>query len=228
MVHCYKSLWLHQFIGFESCSYYGLVCVCAIPTYRVNWPYDNFNRCVVMMCSDSKFPEIISVKFSRVVHIILTHNILKVVLSSSIASFIHLNVDDVSWLIDDLLVSSGQFCTDHIRSKNSCQYLYAIQHDITMITCCINCRRYPPSILHSAAVCAQDVRYTLVNGEHSLIGSCHRISHHLCLLVCCVERYHSSILPPCDSGSRPTSGGRGEGPGSLTIHQWSSSGHSWN
>jgi len=63
-------------------------------------------------------------------------------------------------------------------------------YDITVITYCINCRRCPSSILHSAAVCAKDVGYTLVSGEHSLIGSCHRISHHLCLLVCCIYSYY--------------------------------------
>ena len=105
---------------------------------------------------------------------------------------------------------------------------YCCRDSEQVLTCYLNCSRCSSGIPHSAAVCAKDVSYTLVNGEHSLIGSCHRISHHLCLLVCCIESYHSPILPPSDSGSRSTSGGTGEGSGSLTIHQYSSCGCSWN
>ena len=101
---------------------------------------------------------------------------------------------------------------------------YCCRDHEQVLTCGFNYSRCPSGVPHSTAVCAKDVSYTLVNGEHSLICSCHRISHHLCLLVCCIESYHSPILPPSDSGSRPTSGGAGEGPGSLIIHQCSSSG----
>ena len=61
---------------------------------------------------------------------------------------------------------------------------------ISTCTCWVNCSWCSSGIPHSAAVCAKDVRYTLVNGEHSLIGSCHRISNHLCLLVCCIDSYY--------------------------------------
>ena len=105
---------------------------------------------------------------------------------------------------------------------------YCCRDSEQVLTCCFNCSRCSSGIPHSAAVCAKDVSYTLVNGEHSLIRSCGSISHHLCLLVCIIESYRSPILPPSDSGSRPTSGGAGEGPGSLIIPQCSSSGCTWN
>jgi len=97
-----------------------------------------------------------------------------------------------------------------------------------LVTCCFNRSRCPSGIPHSAAVCVSDINYILVNGKHSLIISCGSIGHHLCLLVCCIDSYYSPILPPSDSGSRSTSGGAGEGPGSLIIHQCGSCRCSWN
>ena len=146
---------------------------------------------------------------------------------SSTASFVCLNDDDVWWVIDDLQVSSGQFSTDHKCSKNSGEYI-VILWCYQNITCSIYCSWCPSSSPHSAAVYAKDIRSTLVNGEHRLIWPCDRISHHLCLLVCCsIDCYRSPILPPSDSGSRPTSGGAGEGLGSLIIEQCSSCWLSW-
>ena len=97
-----------------------------------------------------------------------------------------------------------------------------------VVTCCFKSSRCPSGISNSTAVCAKDVSHWLVSGEHSLIYSCGSISHHLCLLVSWIQCYHSPILPPCDSGSRPTSGGAGEGPGSFIIPQCGNSGCSWN
>ena len=97
-----------------------------------------------------------------------------------------------------------------------------------LVTCCFNRSRCPSGIPHSAAVCVSDINYILVNGKHSLIISCDSIGHHLCLLVCCFDSYCIPTLPPSDSGSRSTSGGAGEGPGSLIIHQLSSYRHSYN
>jgi len=101
---------------------------------------------------------------------------------------------------------------------------YSCRDSKQVLTCCFNCSRRSSGIPHSAAVCAQDVSFT-ANVEYSLIGSCLRISHHLCLLVhCSIDCYISPILPPSDSGSRSTSGGAGKGPGRFIIHQCSSIG----
>ena len=74
-------------------------------------------------------------------------------------------------------------------------------------------RRLSPDILHCAVVCPHNVTLThwRVNGEHCLVGTLNRINYSLGLLVSSIESNHNPISPPSDIGSRPTSGGAGEG-----------------
>ena len=71
----------------------------------------------------------------------------------------------------------------------------------------------PPVILHCAVVWPHNATLThwSVNGEHCLVGTYNSIHNSLGLLVCSIQSYHNSILPPGNIGSRSTSGSAGEG-----------------
>ena len=75
--------------------------------------------------------------------------------------------------------------------------------------------RTSSGILHHTAVKTIKVMssHWLSNGECILVNASNSIYYHPCLLVGCIGSDHSSILCPCDSGSRSTSGGAGEGLG---------------
>ena len=83
-----------------------------------------------------------------------------------------------------------------------------------------------PGILHCAVVCPHNVTliHWWVNGEHCLVGAHDRINYSLGLLVGIIERYHSPISPPGDSGSRSTSGGAGDDSELTIIKQ---AGYTW-
>ena len=91
---------------------------------------------------------------------------------------------------------------------------------ICALTSHFECTGGSPSISYCAPIYTIDTGHRLSNGEYILVSCCGGINYRLCLPVCySINSQCSTILPPSDIGSRPTSGSADECHGSCIKHQ---------